>query len=71
MYAVPADATMRTCCLEPNNTITLTSDDTFHTPEYGDFTITYDVLASYSSNYKAQVIVPSSHTCYSHIILLD
>lgn len=46
---------MHTCCLEPNNNITLTNDDSFHIPEYGDFTITYDVLSTYATNYQAQV----------------
>lgn len=52
--------TMHSCCLEPNNTITLTSDETFHTPVYGDFTITYDVLAAYTSNYRAKVTISNN-----------
>ncbi|KAG0621984.1 hypothetical protein M758_3G063600 [Ceratodon purpureus] len=52
--------TMHTCCLEPNNNITLTNDDSFHIPEYGDFTITYDVLSTYATNYQAQVTISSN-----------
>jgi len=54
---VDADTTMHTCCAEPSDNITLTGDDTFLPPIYGDITITYDVTLAYSSNYKAMVIV--------------
>lgn len=52
-----ADTTLHTCCAEPSDNITLTGDDIFLPPIYGDITITYDVLQTYASNYKAMVIL--------------
>lgn len=51
------NVTLYTCCQEPSDNITLTGDDIFLPPIYGDITITYDVMQAYSSNYKAMVTI--------------
>ncbi|KAG0577580.1 hypothetical protein KC19_5G166100 [Ceratodon purpureus] len=51
------NTTMHTCCVEPSQNITLTSDDIFLPPIPGDITITYDVLQAYTSNYRAMVTI--------------
>lgn len=53
---VLAVTTLHTCCVEPNSTITLTSDDTPLPPIAGDILVTYDVRQAYASNYRALVI---------------
>lgn len=50
-----ADNTLRTCCVESNNNISLTSADSFLPSEKGNITITYDVTDAYSSYYLAKV----------------
>lgn len=58
--------TLHTCCVEPNSTITLTSDDTPLPPIAGDILVTYDVRQAYASNYRALVTI-SNESPYGRI----